>query len=143
MAGLKPETSAYAEANATIASPVGSGARTPLEEVLAGIWANLLEVDRVGVNENFFALGGHSLLAMRLIQETNSAFGVTLPLRALFAAPTVAGQARQIERLQGVKDDEQSVRSTLGRSGQKAASRRSFSSPEASVARRNLSFTPA
>ena len=78
---------------------VVSAARTPLEAVLAGIWANVLEVERVGVHENFFALGGHSLLAMRLVQDMNSTFGVELPLRALFAGPTVSDQAREIERL--------------------------------------------
>ena len=82
-------------------------ARTPLEEVLTGIWANMLAIERVGVHENFFALGGHSLLAMRLMRETNAAFGVEMPLRALFAAPTVAGQAREVERLRAAATEEQ------------------------------------
>jgi amino acid adenylation domain-containing protein len=86
--------------------PRAAPSRTPLEEVLAGIWANILEVDQVGADENFFALGGHSLLAIRLIQETNSAFGVELPVRALFASPTIAAQAREIERLRAASNPE-------------------------------------
>jgi aspartate racemase len=73
-------------------------ARTPVEEVLAGIWANVLKLDRVGVQDDFFLLGGHSLLALQLIHETNAAFGLDLPVRLLIAEPTVVGQARQIER---------------------------------------------
>jgi amino acid adenylation domain-containing protein len=84
-----------------------SSAATPLEEVLVGIWANVLGLDRVGVHENFFALGGHSLLAIRLIHEINSAFAIDLPVRALFSSPTVAGQAREIERLRAAAKQEQ------------------------------------
>jgi thioesterase domain-containing protein len=79
-------------------------ARTPLEEVLSGIWANTLKVDSVGVHDNFFALGGHSLLALQLIHEMNSAFGLELPVRLLFSEPTVAGQAREIERVRAAAD---------------------------------------
>jgi amino acid adenylation domain-containing protein len=82
-------------------------AGTPLEEVLVGIWANVLGLDRLGVHENFFALGGHSLLAMRLIHEVNSALAIELPIRALFASPTVAGQAREIEGLRAIAKREQ------------------------------------
>jgi acyl carrier protein len=84
-----------------------AAARTPLEEVLVGIWANTLKLERVGVHENFFALGGDSLLAMQLIHETSSVFEVELPIRTLFAAPTVAGQAREIERLRAAASEEQ------------------------------------
>jgi len=73
------------------------GARTALEAVLADIWAEVLKIDGVGVNEDFFLLGGHSLLALRLIHEVNGAFGVRLPVRVLFAEPTVAGLAREID----------------------------------------------
>jgi amino acid adenylation domain-containing protein len=74
-----------------------AAARTPLEEVLAGIWARVLRHDWVGVEDDFFLAGGHSLLALQLIHEINAAFGVDLPVRLLFAEPTVSGQAREIE----------------------------------------------
>jgi thioesterase domain-containing protein/acyl carrier protein len=64
--------------------------RTPVEEVLASIWAELLGLERVGVTDSFFDLGGHSLLGVRLMARIDRVFGVRLPIAALFAAPTVA-----------------------------------------------------
>ena len=71
--------------------------RTPVEESLAGIWSAILGRARVGAHDNFFELGGHSLLATRVVSRIRDAFAVEIPLRQLFACPTIAGLAREIE----------------------------------------------
>jgi amino acid adenylation domain-containing protein len=72
--------------------------RSPLEEVLAEIWADVLKLERVGIHDNFFTeLGGHSLLATQVTSRVRNAFEVNLPLRQLFEMPTVAELAAAIE----------------------------------------------
>lgn len=67
--------------------------RTPVEEELAQIWAEVLSLDRVGIDDNFLDLGGHSLAAARIVSQVIKSFQVDLPLQSLFEAPTVAGAA--------------------------------------------------
>jgi predicted RNA methylase/acyl carrier protein len=67
-----------------------------IEAQLAQMWAELLQLERVSIHDNFFALGGHSLLATQIVSRIRRAFGVELPLRAFFAGPTVAELARAV-----------------------------------------------
>ena len=71
--------------------------RTPSEEIVAGIFATLLGRRQIGVEESFFELGGHSLLATQAIARLREAFGIDLPLKALFEAPRVAELCERIE----------------------------------------------
>ena len=62
---------------------------TLFEEVLAGIWSEVLRLDSVGIHDNFFELGGHSLLAVRVLTQIEKTFGKNLPLATLFQSPTI------------------------------------------------------
>jgi thioester reductase-like protein/amino acid adenylation domain-containing protein len=73
--------------------------RTPIEEKLASIFAQVLGLERIGANDDFFALGGHSLLVIGLFAAVRDAFDVELPLRILYDVPTVAGLAAAVETI--------------------------------------------
>ena len=79
------------------AAAAGRPPATPTEEIVAGLYARLLETGPVAATDSFFALGGHSLLATQLLSRIRDAFQLELPLRALFESPTVAGVAERIE----------------------------------------------
>jgi SAM-dependent methyltransferase len=74
--------------------------RTSVEERLREIWADLLAIHTLGVDDNFFEIGGHSLIATRLLSRVRDAFRIELPLRAIFDNPTIAGLARVVEEAQ-------------------------------------------
>ena len=73
--------------------------RTEMEKTVAGILERLLKLEHVDVEENFFSLGGHSLLGAQLIARLRDTFGIEMPLRVVFEAPTVAELSAEIERL--------------------------------------------
>jgi amino acid adenylation domain-containing protein len=68
--------------------------RTPLEEHLIELWREVLGVEKIGIHDSFFALGGHSLLVTKVLARVRSAFGVDVPLRRVYEAPTVAQLAQ-------------------------------------------------
>jgi amino acid adenylation domain-containing protein/non-ribosomal peptide synthase protein (TIGR01720 family) len=70
--------------------------RTPTEELLLNIWQSILNLNSVGIADNFFALGGHSLLVIRLVSQIQQVFGVDISLRQIFENPTIAELATLI-----------------------------------------------
>jgi len=99
----KVDRLALPEPTVEVAEEGGTAPHTAVEELIAGIWEELLgrAPGTVGVHDNFFELGGHSLLATRALSRMRDALGVAVTLRALFETPTVAGLAQGIERRRG------------------------------------------
>jgi acyl carrier protein len=87
--------------------------RTPTEQAVAGIWAEVIGLEQIGVHDNFFELGGHSLMATQIISRVRDAFQVELPFRRLFESPTVATTAEAIFEAQFEADDKNQLLLTL------------------------------
>jgi acyl carrier protein len=100
-----PEPEATGEQGADYVAP-----QTPVEQTMAGMWAHVLGVERVGIEDDFFALGGHSLLATQVVAQVRSDFAVDLPLHSLFTYPTVASLSAEIVRLMGDSEAEETTR---------------------------------
>ena len=88
--GVRPAPTAPARAH------LPAPARTPLERAVGRIWAELLDMEMVGIDDNLFELGAHSVLATQLATRVRETFRVALPLRAVFDSPTVAGMSRAL-----------------------------------------------
>ena len=104
-----------------------------MERTLAGIWAEFLGLDRVGIHDNFFELGGHSLLAIQVVSRIRSEFQIDLVVHAMFETPTVAQLAgtigardsatpedsdrveKLLDMIEGMSDDE--IKAMLGQQG--------------------------
>jgi amino acid adenylation domain-containing protein len=72
---------------------------TPMEELLAGVWTNVLGVKQISTDDNFFALGGHSLLATRIVSQLHRLLQIEVPFTVLFESPTIAATAKRLAAL--------------------------------------------
>ncbi|HNB70728.1 MAG TPA: amino acid adenylation domain-containing protein, partial [Acidobacteriota bacterium] len=100
-----------------LSRPIQAGnyvaARTPIEEELVELWSKLLKIEQIGVYDNFFELGGHSLLLTRLASQIREQFGVELPLRILFDAPTIDSMTSAIADYQLSQTDSEEAAELL------------------------------
>ncbi|MBN1399758.1 MAG: amino acid adenylation domain-containing protein [Anaerolineae bacterium] len=87
--------------------------RTPIEQEVAAVWTEVLGLERIGIHDDFFDLGGHSLLATQLCARLSDTFGLEVPLRSLFEAPTVAGLCESIVALQISQTDDAEIAALL------------------------------
>ena len=92
------------------------GARTAIEEILVGIFEEVLKLDRVGMGTNFFEIGGHSLLATQVISRVRSAFGVEIGIRSIFEEATVE---RSATKSRGGDEGREKGRASAGQSLQR------------------------
>jgi len=105
----KIDRKALPEPDQQRSAPEGSyiAPRTEIENVVAGTWAEVLKLPRVGVHDNFFELGGHSLLATQIISRIHEALHMDVSLRALFEKPTVASLSNHIQTIQRARNEHQ------------------------------------
>jgi acyl carrier protein len=89
--------------------------RNLVEEAVAKIWAEILRLERVGIDDNFFDLGGHSLLATQLMSRVRATFYVELSLRSLFQQPTVAAQAQMLAKHESVPGQSAAIARVLAK----------------------------
>jgi acyl carrier protein len=74
---------------------------TPVEDVLAWVWADVLHITQVGIDDNFFEIGGHSLRAIRLVAHLQDIFSIDLPLKDIMRYPTIARLAQTLQHEHG------------------------------------------
>jgi acyl carrier protein len=84
--------------------------RTAVEEAVAGTWADVLRLEQVSVEADFFALGGHSLLATQVVAQVRTDFAIELPLHSLFMYPTVATLSAEIVSLMGAANQDETAK---------------------------------
>ncbi|MFL6284238.1 MAG: AMP-binding enzyme, partial [Pyrinomonadaceae bacterium] len=94
----KVDRKALPAPDSSLVSDIYVAPRDEVEEMIAEVWAEVLRVERVGVEDNFFESGGHSLLAMQVVSHLRQLMGCELPLRLMFEEPTVAGLAAALAR---------------------------------------------
>jgi acyl carrier protein len=109
----KVDRSALPEPDATPQGTAELAPRTPMEATLAGIWTEVLGLQKVGVRDNFFEIGGHSLLAVQILIRLREELNVDVSLASIFEVPTVEQLARRIEALQYVQQTDQDVSADL------------------------------
>ncbi|HEV3037469.1 MAG TPA: SDR family NAD(P)-dependent oxidoreductase [Candidatus Angelobacter sp.] len=76
-----------------------------MEQLVAGIWQDLLGIEQVGTGDNFFELGGHSLLATQMVSRLRSALGVEISVRKIFEVPTIAGLVKALNEMMNESDE--------------------------------------
>lgn len=87
-----------------------SNSETIREQVIAGIWADILHLPAPGSGDSFLELGGHSILAIRMLARVNEAFGIRIPIYEFLDDPTIAGIATLVARKQAQTDDRADVK---------------------------------
>jgi acyl carrier protein len=89
-------------------------ANTDVEKRITNIWAEVLGIGEIGIDDNFFEMGGHSLLATGVLSRVRDAFGVSVPLRTIFEAPTIRQLAKHVDTLAWIASDKSSVSDEAG-----------------------------